>query len=44
MFCPIVFVFLWRQSVSVAEVLSFLSIAILMTLPCITGVDTASLA
>ena len=43
MFCPIVF-FLLRQSVSVAEVLSFLSIAILMTLPCITGVDTASLA
>ena len=37
MFCPIVFFF-------VAEVLSFLSIAILMTLPCITGVDTASLA
>ena len=43
MFCPIVF-FLLRQSVSVAEVLNFLSIAILMTLPCITGVDTASLA
>ena len=40
MFCPIVFFFLLRQSVSVAEVVSFLSIAILS----ITGVDTTSLA
>ena len=43
MFCPIVLFFV-EAKCYVAEVLSFLSIAILMTLPCITGVDTASLA